>query len=100
MQAHLDETQKKLTELRTGRGADKAAAVISEEQRASIDALRRDVGDTRKKLRNVQLELRRDIATLETRLRLADIVLVPAVLALLAIGMGLARRRTRARARA
>ena len=100
LQAHLDETQKKLAELRTGRGGDKAAAVISEEQRASIDALRRDVGDTRKKLRNVQLELRRDIATLETRLRLADIVLVPALLALLAIGMGLARRRTRARARA
>lgn len=100
LQAHLNETQKKLAELRTGRGGDKAAAVISEEQRASIDALRRDVGDTRKKLRNVQLELRRDIATLETRLRLADIVLVPALLALLAIGMGLARRRTRARARA
>jgi len=100
LQAHLDETQKKLTELRTGRGTDKAAAVISEEQRASIDALRKDVGETRKKLRNVQLELRRDIAALETRLRLADIVLVPAVLALLAIGLGLARRRFRARARA
>ncbi len=100
LQAHLDATQKKLTELRTGRGTDKAAAVISEEQRATIDALRRDVADTRKQLRNVQLELRRDIAALETRLRLADIVLVPAVLAVLAIGMGLARRRMRARARA
>ncbi|MBC7634110.1 MAG: Gldg family protein [Acetobacteraceae bacterium] len=97
LQAHLDATQKKLTELRTGRGTDKAAAVISEEQRATIDALRRDVADTRKQLRNVQLELRRDIAALETKLRLADIVLVPAVLA---IGMGLARRRMRARARA
>jgi len=100
LQAHLDATQKKLTELRTGRGTDKAAAVISEEQRATIDALRRDVADTRKQLRNVQLELRRDIAALETRLRLADIVLVPAVLAVLAIGMGLARRRMRARGRA
>ena len=100
LQAHLDATQKKLTELRTGRGTDKAAAVISEEQRASIDALRRDVADTRKQLRNAQLELRRDIAALETKLRLADIVLVPAVLAVLAIGMGLARRRMRARARA
>ena len=100
LQAHLDQTQKKLTELRTGRGTDKAAAVISEEQRATIDALRKDVGDTRKKLRNVQLELRRDIAALETKLRLADIVLVPALLALLAIGLGLARRRMRGRARA
>jgi len=100
LQAHLDETQKKLTELRTGRGSDKAAAVISEQQRASIDALRRDVADTRLKLRNVQLELRRDIAGLQNRLRLFDIVLVPGVLAVLAIGLGLARRSRRARARA
>ena len=100
LQAHLDETQKKLTELRTGRGSEKAAAVISEQQRASIDALRRDVADTRLKLRNVQLELRRDIAGLQNRLRLFDIVLVPGVLAVLAIGLGLARRSRRARARA
>ncbi len=100
LQAHLDETQKKLTELRTGRGNDKAAAVISEQQRASIDALRRDVADTRLKLRSVQLELRRDIAGLQNRLRLFDIALVPGVLAVLAIGLGLARRSRRARARA
>ena len=101
LQAHLDETQKQLTELRTGRGDPKApqAAVISEQQRAAIDTLRRDVGATRLKLRNVQLELRRDIAALQTRLRLADIALVPALLTLLALGLGLARRQRRARAR-
>jgi ABC-type uncharacterized transport system involved in gliding motility auxiliary subunit len=48
----------------------------------------------------VQLELRRDIRALETQLRLFNIVLVPAVLALLAIVLGLARRQRRARARA
>ena len=100
LQAHLDETQKKLTELRTGRGTEKAAAVISEQQRVAIDALRADVATTRQKLRSVQLELRRDIATLQTRLRLADIIVVPVLLTLLAIGLGLARRQRRARARA
>ncbi len=102
--AHLDATQKKLAELRTGRGAPgsgqtAANAVISEQQRETIDALRREIGQTRGKLRNVQLELRRDIRTLETQLRLFNIALVPAVLTLLAIGLGLARRRRRARAR-
>jgi ABC-type uncharacterized transport system involved in gliding motility auxiliary subunit len=97
---HLEETQKRLTELRTGRGGQGANAVISEQQRETIDALRRDIADTRSKLRNVQLELRRDIRTLETQLRLFNIVLVPAVLALLAIVLGLARRQRRARARA
>ncbi|MCX7379243.1 MAG: Gldg family protein [Alphaproteobacteria bacterium] len=97
---HLDETQKKLAELRTGRGSQSQNAVISEQQRETIDALRRDIADTRGKLRNVQLELRRDIRSLETQLRLFNIVLVPAVLAVLAILLGLARRQRRARARA
>ncbi len=100
LQAHLDETQKKLTELRTGRGSQAPNAVISEQQRETIDALRRDIADTRGKLRNVQLELRRDIRTLETQLRLFNIALVPAVLTLLALVLGLARRQRRARARA
>ncbi len=100
LQAHLEDTQKKLTALRTGRGEQGAAAVISEQQRAAIDELRRDVTQTRVKLRNVQLELRRDIIRLESGLRLFDIVLVPAVLAVLAIVLGLVRRRRRAQARA
>ena len=97
LQSHLDEVQKQLTDLRTGR--DGARAVVSTEQRAAIDGLTHDVGDTRRKLRGVQLELRRDIGTLETRLRLFDIVLVPAILTILAVALGLARRRRRALAR-
>jgi ABC-type uncharacterized transport system involved in gliding motility auxiliary subunit len=45
------------------------------------------------------LDLRRDISRLETTLRLADIVLVPAVLTVLALLLGITRRRRRARAR-
>jgi ABC-type uncharacterized transport system involved in gliding motility auxiliary subunit len=100
LQTHLADTQKKLTELRTGRGEAGAAAVITEQQRAAIDDLRRDIADTRAKLRNVQLELRRDISRLQTELRVFDIAMVPAVLAVLAIVLGLLRRRRRARARA
>ena len=99
LQAHLDETQKKLTALRTGRGEQGANAVISEQQRVAIDDLRKDVTATRVKLRNVQLELRRDIIGLESRLRLLNIAAVPVVLTLLAIGLGVARRRRRAVAR-
>ncbi len=100
LQAHLTDVQKQLTELRTGRGEAGANAVISEQQRAAIDDLRHDVAETRGKLRNVQLELRRDISRLQNDLRLFDIVLVPALLTLLAVVLGLVRRRRRARARA
>ena len=99
-EAHLEETQKKLTTLRTGRGEAGANAVISEQQRAAIDELRKDVTATRVKLRNVQLELRRDIISLESRLRMFNIFLVPALLTVLAVGLGVLRRRRRAAARA
>jgi ABC-type uncharacterized transport system involved in gliding motility auxiliary subunit len=102
LQAHLDETEKQLRTLRSGGGeGDKAKpeAVITPEQRAAIDAVRQDVLDTRKKLRAVQLELNRDISTLADEMRVFTIVLVPALLTVLAIGMGIVQRRRRARGR-
>jgi ABC-type uncharacterized transport system involved in gliding motility auxiliary subunit len=47
----------------------------------------------------VQLELRRDIEGLETRLRILNIAAVPVLLTVLALVMGVARARRRAAAR-
>ena len=99
LQQRLDATEKKLRELRGGGGDAKPQATISSEQRAAIDAARQEIADPRQKLRGVNLELNRDISALQTRLKLADIVLVPALLGVAAILMGVARRRRRARAR-
>ena len=52
--------------------------MITPEQRPAIDAARKDIVDTRKQLRDVQLELNREISRLETWLRVFNIVLVPA----------------------
>jgi ABC-type uncharacterized transport system involved in gliding motility auxiliary subunit len=100
LQKHLDDVEKQLRTLRSG-GDDKATsdAVITPEQRASIDAARKDIVDTRQKLRAVQLELNRDISRLESELRVFNIILVPAVLSVVAIGLGIVRNRRRARAR-
>jgi hypothetical protein len=54
---------------------------------------------TRQKLRAVQLELNRDISTLAGEMRVFTILLVPALLTVLAVGMGIVQRRRRARAR-
>ena len=104
LQQRLDATEKRLRALRGGTasgagGEAKPQATITAEQRAEIDAARDEIADTRQKLRLVNLELNRDISALQTRLKLADIVLVPALLTVLAIVMGVARRRRRARAR-
>jgi ABC-type uncharacterized transport system involved in gliding motility auxiliary subunit len=112
LQQHLDDVEKQLRTLRSGNtgagGADddtqanpaKPDAVITPAQRAAIDAARQDVLQTRRKLRAVQLELNRDISQLETEMRIFTIVLVPALMTVLAIGMGIVQRRRRARARA
>jgi len=103
LQKHLDDTEKQLRTLRQGPGGNEqttTAAVITPEQRAAIDAARKDIVDTRQQLRAVQYDLNRDISRLETGLRVFNIVLVPVLVAIVAIVLGVARSRRRARARA
>lgn len=100
LQKHLEDVEKQLRGLRSGAGDAKAEPVITPEQRAAIDAARKDIVDTRQQLRAVQLELNRDISRLENWLRVFNIVMVPALLTVVAIVMGLIQRNRRARARA
>ncbi len=106
LQAHLDDVEKQLRELRSGGGASGTGsgsatsdAVITPEQRAAIDTVRQDVLQTRRKLRAVQLELNRNISQLETEMQIFTIVLVPALMTVLAISMGVVQRRRRTRTR-
>ena len=112
LQQRLEDTEKRLRELRQGQptpGAPGAApsgernqaqTVITPEQRAEIDKARAEIVATRRQLRAVQLELRRDIEGLETWLRIVNIALVPALLTAFAIGLALVRARRRVAARA
>ncbi|MDO9708615.1 GldG family protein [Paracraurococcus lichenis] len=106
LQQKLEETEKRLRELRQGTPAAPGAernqnqAVITPEQRAEIDRAREEIIATRRQLRAVQLDLRRDIEGLETVLRIVNIALVPALLTAFAIGLAVVRQRRRAAARA
>jgi len=102
LRAHLEDVEKQLRGLRTGGGdaqGPATEAVITPEQRLAIDAARKDIVSTRKQLRDVQLDLNREISALQTWLMVANIVLVPAALAILAIVLALVQRGRRARAR-
>jgi ABC-type uncharacterized transport system involved in gliding motility auxiliary subunit len=94
----LQATERRLRELRQGTG--QGSSVITPEQRAEIERAREEIAATRRQLRAVQLELRREIEGLETWLRVLNIAAVPLLLILFAVGLGVARARRRRAAHA
>jgi len=92
----LRATETKLKELQTkeqGEGA--ARAIVTASQQQAVDQFRAEMVETRRELRDVQFELRRDIQALETRIRALNIGLIPAAIGVFAIGLGLFRLRRR-----
>src|SRR5579875_2054082 len=101
LQTHLEEIEKKLSQLRQGSsGSGAGTAVLTPEQQAAIDAAEKDILQTRRQLRDVEFRLKHDIDALDFKLRLLDIVAVPAALTVLAIILGVLRSRRRAYAHA
>ena len=98
LQQELEETERKLAELQTARDDDNPL-ILSPEQRAEIDRFREENLRIRKALRDVNRNMDRDIERLGTRLKVLNIVLVPllvAGLALLLSGMRKRKRRSAA----
>ena len=94
----LEETEARLSELRTGEGDE---IVLTEDQRNAIIEFTEERGRIRRELRDVRHSLREDIETLETSLKFINIGLVPIVIGLGGLLAGLHRmRRRRAAVRA
>ena len=96
----LEETEARLSELRTGEGGE---FVVTEEQRNTIIESTNEQLRIRRELRDVRHSLRRDIETLEAALKFINIGLVPIVIGLGGLLAGLhrmRRRRTAMRSRA
>ena len=93
----LEDVEKKMQELQTTERA-KGAAVLSPEQKAEIAKFRARVLEIRRELREVQLNLRRDIDDLDSRLKIINIAAMPAAVAVVALLVSMVRRnRKRAR---
>ena len=87
----LEDVEKKMKELQTTERA-KGATVLSGEQQTAITKFRQRVLEIRRELREVQLNLRRDIDDLDSRLKVINIAAMPAAVAVFAILIGLIRR--------
>ncbi len=91
LQAELQDTEARLSELQSARQDDVNTLVLSKEQQTEIDRFLEQRTRIRKELRSVQRNLDQDIEDLGTKLKFLNIWLVP----LLVMGLAplLARRR-------
>jgi ABC-type uncharacterized transport system involved in gliding motility auxiliary subunit len=92
----LRDTEKKLSDLQSQSQEQGGGKVImSKAQSDAIEAFRADMLGTRRELRDVQHDLRKDIESLETRLKFINIGLIPILVAGAAGIVGVMRMRRR-----
>ena len=88
----LRETEQNILQLQQEQdGGSDSALLLSKEQREAIGKFQQLLVDTRKELRAVQHELRKNIESLKAILRFINIVLMPLLIILVAIGVGVYR---------
>jgi len=92
LQAELEETERRLTELQAAKGEGELL-VISDEQQAEIQRFMARRIEIRRELRQVQHDLQRDIERLGTRLKAINIGLVPALVLIVALVYDVRRRK-------
>jgi ABC-type uncharacterized transport system involved in gliding motility auxiliary subunit len=92
LQARLQESQRRITKLQQQK-SDESTVILSQEQQREIKKIRNDVVKTRKELRNVQHELKKNIEQLGDTLKFINIALIPLFITVLAIVIGIQRQR-------
>jgi ABC-type uncharacterized transport system involved in gliding motility auxiliary subunit len=101
LEGELQKTSEKLQELQKSRGAAKTSQILSAEEQAEIESFRTRAAETKRELKEVRKTLRRDAESLVFWTKLANIALMPLLVALAGLAVALLRRRrTRAAAKA
>ncbi len=99
LEGELQKTTKRLEELRQSKAVPGASAqIMSPEQQAELDRFRKQVTETRMALKEVRKTLRRDAEQLVFWTKVANIALMPLLVALAGLGIALLRRRRLQRA--
>ena len=92
------EAQRKINEMQAQKKDKDQRFILSPEQRTEMEKLRKEEAESRKRLKQVQKDLRKEVVSLQTRLRWVNILAVP--LAVTATGIVIAmvnRRKTSAK---
>ena len=99
LEEQLALTQRKIAELEQAKGGEGGALMLTPEQEAEIERFRAEQVQTRAKLREVRLGLRRDIERLGDQLTFLNVAAVPLLVAVGAAGLGWYRASRRGAAR-
>jgi ABC-type uncharacterized transport system involved in gliding motility auxiliary subunit len=98
LEQQLQATEQKLTALESKGGGGAQNAIVTPEEQQEIEHFGQEKLRIRKELRAVRAGLDEDIRRLGTEIKIVDIVVIPALFALLALAFGYWRRRIRSRA--
>jgi ABC-type uncharacterized transport system involved in gliding motility auxiliary subunit len=99
LEDELQKTTENLQKLQKSQGAGaKGAQILSPEQQTELESFRKKVAETRKELKELRKNLRQDSERLVFLTKVANIALMPVLVALLGIVIALLRRRQQARA--
>jgi ABC-type uncharacterized transport system involved in gliding motility auxiliary subunit len=93
LEDELQKTSDKLQELQKSQGPSaKSAQILSAEQQTELEKFRKEVAQTKLELKEVRKNLRRDSEALVFWTKLANIALMPLLVALFGLGVALVRR--------
>jgi ABC-type uncharacterized transport system involved in gliding motility auxiliary subunit len=87
----LDETRAKIAELQSQRGDGSENLILTTEQREEIEQFQKEELKTRKELRAVQHDLRKNIESLGAALKFINIGLIPLLIGLFAVALSVYR---------
>jgi ABC-type uncharacterized transport system involved in gliding motility auxiliary subunit len=95
LEDELQKTTTKLQELQRAQGpAGRSAQLMTPEQQAEIERFRKTAAQTRLELKEVRRNLRQDAESLVFWTKVANIALMPLLVALVGLAVALVRRRT------
>ena len=89
LEKEISDTQQRIDQIRNSR--PESASVVDPQVREEVDQLEQKLLDARKELRDVRLNLRKDVEALGFRLKMINTALAPTIIALAAVGLGLYR---------
>ncbi len=93
LQESRDEAQRKINELQAQKKDKDQRFILSPEQRAELEKLRKDEAEAGKRLRQVQKDLRKEVVSMQNRIKWINILAIPFAVTATGIVIAIVNRR-------